>query len=81
MNLAFQKRLIAEEQEKYIDYKFNNGLLKRATGLTGALLDKYKMIYRPSYELLVTATELEFYEYILNTADKFKNRKEWTNLY
>jgi hypothetical protein len=75
MNLAFQKRLLSEEEEKYVNYKFNSTLLKRVTGLTGAALDKYKLMYRPSYEFLITASELEFYEYILNTSDKFKTQE------
>lgn len=75
MNHVFQKRLVAEEEDKYVSYKFNNTLLKRVTGLTGILLDKYKMQYKPSYEFLITATELEFYEYILSTANKFKKQE------
>ena len=71
-NLVFQKRLMQEEEDKYVNYKFNSTLLKRVTGLTGAALDKYKMMYRPSYDFLLTSTELEFYEYIINTAKKFK---------
>ncbi|MGI8580660.1 MAG: carboxypeptidase-like regulatory domain-containing protein [Chitinophagaceae bacterium] len=74
-NLAFQKRLMEEEEDKYVNYKFNNTLLKRVTGLTGILLDKYKITYKPSYEFIITATELEFYEYILNTADRFKKQE------
>jgi hypothetical protein len=73
--LAFQKRLMEEEEDKYINYKFNSTLLKRVTGLTGAMLEKYKQTYRPSYEFLITASELEFYEYILNTANKFKKQE------
>jgi hypothetical protein len=75
MNLVFQKRLIEEEQDKYVNYKFNNTLIKRVTGLSGVLLDKYKLLYTPSYEFLITATELEFYEYILNTASQFKKKE------
>jgi hypothetical protein len=75
MNLVFQKRLIEEEQDKYVNYKFNNTLIKRVTGLSGVLLDKYKLLYTPSYEFLIIATELEFYEYILNTASQFKKRE------
>ena len=74
-NLAFQKRLLAEEEEKYINYRFNSTLLKRVTGLSGELLEKYKFRYRPSYEFLVTATELEFYQYVLTTAAKFKTEE------
>jgi hypothetical protein len=74
-NLAFQNRLLLEEEEKYVNYKFNSTLIKRVTGLTGTSLDKYRMLYKPSYEFIITATELEFYEYILNTADKFKKQE------
>jgi hypothetical protein len=76
MNLAFQKRLIEEEQDKYVDYKFNNKLLKRVTGLTGDSLEKYKREYKPPYEFIATATELEFYEYILKSAERFKKQEE-----
>ena len=74
-HLAFQKRLVEQEEDKYVAYKFNNNLLKRVTGLSGTMLDKYKRQYKPSYEFIATATELEFYEYILNTAAKFKKQE------
>ena len=75
MNLAFQKRLIEEEQDKYVDYKFNNTLLKRVTGLSGKMLEKYKREYKPPFEFITTATELEFYEYVLKSADQFKKQE------
>ncbi len=75
MNLAFQKRLLENEEDKYVNYKFNKTLLKRVTGLTGVLLDKFIMQYKPPYEFIVTATDFEFYEYILNTANKFKKQE------
>lgn len=74
-NLAFQKRLMEEEEDKFVNYKFNSTLLKRVTGLTGVSLDKYKMLYKPTYEFVASATELEFYEYILGTAGKFKMKE------
>lgn len=77
-NLAFQNRLIAEEEDKYVNYKFTSTLIKRVTGLTGVSLDKYRLMYKPTYEFIITATELEFYEYILNTSYKFK-REEGIN--
>ncbi len=75
MNLDFQKRVIADEEDKYVNYKFNNTLLTRVTGLRGVLLEKYKMQYKPGFEFITTATELEFYEYILSTAGKFKKQE------
>ena len=69
---AFQKRLIEEEQEKYINYRFSTTVIKRVTGLSDQWVEQYRMLYRPSYEFLSMATELEFYEYILSTSAKFK---------
>lgn len=69
---AFQERLIAQEEEKYIDYRFNSQLLKRITHLEGDSLLAYKKIYRPDYESLVLADDLEFYTYILKTAAEFR---------
>lgn len=70
--LHFQKRLIEQEQDRYIDYKFNTKLIKRITGLQGADLEKYKFQYRPSYQFLSVASEVDFYEYILSTAARYK---------
>ena len=74
-HLAFQKRLVEQEKDKYVAYKFNTILLRRVTGLSGSMLDKYKLQYKPSYEFITSATELEFYEYILSTAAKFKKQE------
>ena len=69
---AFQDRLIAEEQEKYVNAKFNAPLLKRITGLSGDQLQLYRTMYRPPYEFAVMSSELQFYEYILNSSYEFK---------
>lgn len=71
-NLAFQKRMIEQEQENYINYRFNGVLVKRITGLSGTLLETYLFRYRPSYGFVISSTQLEFYEYILNTSYEFK---------
>ena len=71
-HLQFQKRLIEQEQDRYVDYRFSTKLLKRVTGLTDTMLDKYKIEYRPSYEFITSVSEVEFYEYILITSEKFK---------
>jgi hypothetical protein len=71
-HLQFQKRLIEQEQERYVDYRFNTKMLKRVTGLSDTMLVKYKNEYRPSYELVTSISEVEFYEYILITSTKFK---------
>ncbi len=32
-NLAFQKRMVEEEEDRYVDYRFNSKLIHRITGL------------------------------------------------
>ncbi len=72
-HLAFQKRLVEQEQDRYIDYRFNSKLITRITGLRGDTLVRYKDIYRPSYEFVVSSTLAQFYQYILNTSYAFKS--------
>jgi hypothetical protein len=63
--LAFQKRLLEEEQDKYIDHRFSPAIVRRVTGMESPVLDSFMRIYRPSYEFLQTmTTEYEFYKYI-----------------
>ena len=74
-NLAFQKRLVEDEQDHYVDYRFNSNLIHRITGLGGDTLTKYKKLYRPSYFFVVSSTLTRFYEYILNTSYIFKREE------
>ncbi|MEO6329013.1 MAG: hypothetical protein ABIO55_08780 [Ginsengibacter sp.] len=71
-HLQFQKRLIEQEEDRYVGYRFSTKFLKRVTGLSGQFLEKYRIEYRPSYEFITSITELEFYEYINYTSNKFK---------
>ena len=63
---AFQQRLEMQEQEKYIDYRFNKLFVKRITRLDGILLDTFLVWYRPSYEFARNSDEMVFNQYILN---------------
>jgi hypothetical protein len=72
MMRSFQKRLIEEEQDKYIDYRFNKGLVKRITRLDGPALDTFMIRYRPDFAFIQTSTTAEFYQYILNASYEFK---------
>ena len=74
-NLAFQKRLVEEEQDRYVDYRFNSKMITRITGLTGDTLLKYKKLYRPSYYFVSNSTLTEFYKYVLNTSYTFKKEE------
>lgn len=74
-DLAFQKRLIEDEQDRYVDYRFSSNVIHRITGLSGDTLALYKKLYRPSYIFVVTGTLAQFYQYILNTSYAFKKEK------
>jgi hypothetical protein len=75
-NLAFKNRLLQQEQDNYIDYRFSSKTVSRVTGLKGKDLEKYKKLYRPTYFFVVNSTLTEFYEYILNTSYAFKKQEE-----
>lgn len=81
--LAFQRRVEYDEQEKYIDFKFNKALVKKLTGLEGAQLDTFMKLNRPTYLFAMHANDYDFGEYIRERAENFKAvflRKEETNL-
>ena len=68
---AFQQRLEIQEQDKYVDYRFNKVKVKRMTGLTGEFLDSFLVWYRPGYEFTRDSDELVFDQYILNAFYQF----------
>jgi hypothetical protein len=74
--LAFQRRLIQEEEDKYIDHRFTKPLVRKITGLTGVgpVLDDFMKKYRPSYEFATIASDYEFAEYIQLAWVQYKTR-------
>ena len=76
LNLAFKQRLLEEEEDRYIDYRFSSRTITRITGLKGNDLLEYKKLYRPNYYFTARSSLTQFYEYILNTSYKFKSEKK-----
>jgi hypothetical protein len=70
----FQQRLIEQEQEKYIDHRFNKPLVVRLTKLSGPTLDSFMVMYRPSYSFCQTASDFQFYSYIKRCYEIFTQR-------
>jgi hypothetical protein len=68
----FQMRLEEQEEEKYVNYRFNKTLIKRITHLDGEQLTVFMLRYRPSYEFASNADELVFNQYILNCFYNYK---------
>ncbi len=71
--LAFQKRLVNQEQEKFVDRRFNKAVVRRLTGLTEPEIDSFMFVYRPSYELALVLSEYDFQYYIKAAFERFKN--------
>ena len=70
--LSFQQRLLQEEQEKFIDYRFNKALVRRLTLLEGAELDRFMQVYRPSYLFTKYSGDYEFRYYIKQSLYRYK---------
>lgn len=69
---AFQNRLEAQEQERYVSYRFNKLTVSRITGLKSPQLDSFLVWYRPGYEFTASADEINFNQYVLNAYYQFK---------
>ncbi len=68
----FQESYAMFEQEKYIDFTFNENLIRQLTGLEGEDLAKYMRRFRPSYEALRKMSLYDYYSYIRYTAERFR---------
>ena len=74
-DIAFQKRLVQDEHDKYVDYRFNPKTVRRITGLSGDTLKTFMKRYKPSYLFVISSSLTQFYEYILNASYAFKNEE------
>ncbi len=74
-NLAsFRRRLMQEEQEKFIDHRFNKPLVRRLTQFEGNVLDSFMRVFRPAYSFTLIAEDYEFMQYIKIASARFKKR-------
>ena len=69
---AFQKEFTWFEQQKYIDYVFNENLVAEITGLSGDSLQFFLRRYRPTYEQLRSMNDYNIYRYIRETGEVFR---------
>jgi hypothetical protein len=73
--LAFQDRLLREEEEAYIYHRFSRSLVIRLTNLRGTDLDTFMIKYKPSIEFVQFSTDYEFQSYIKNSYQRFLKLK------
>lgn len=70
---GFQKRLLEQEQEKFIDYRYSKALVRRLTLLTGEELDRFMRLYRPSYTFTRFSNDYDFQTWIKTAFTRFRN--------
>lgn len=73
--MNFQKEYNYLEQQRYVDYTFNEKIITRLTGLEGKELELYMRQFRPTYELLRSLPEYYYFSYIKESAAEFKKRR------
>jgi hypothetical protein len=69
----FRERLEEQERQKFIDHRFNRGLVKRLTGLEGETLEVFMLRYRPTYTFTLLTSEYDFQLYIKKCYEQFKS--------
>ena len=69
-----QERLMEQEQENYINYRFNKNSVRRITRLDGKDLDIFMKEYRPDFEFTQNSSLVDFYQYILNASYDYRKR-------
>ena len=70
---GFQKRLLEQEEEKFIEYRYSKALVRRLTLLTGNELDSFMRRYRPSYTFTRFASDYDFQSWIKSAFLRFQN--------
>ncbi len=73
--LSLQKRLIEQEQEKYVNNRFSKQFVRKITKLTSPELDTFMRRYRPDYELLQQLNDLELGYWITKSYEMYKSLK------
>lgn len=65
---SFRNRVEKQEEERYINYRFNRTFVSRITQLPENQLDSFMVWFRPSYDFTRESSEIEFNQYILDAS-------------
>jgi hypothetical protein len=75
-NLQFlQNRLIAQEREGYVNYRFTKAFVQKISHLEGDALSKFMEFARPNYETLILFNDLELGYYIEQRLKAYKSKR------
>ncbi len=70
--LAFQRRLVEDEEYKFVDHRFTHYIVKKITHLEGKAADSFMVKFRPSYNFTKTSSDYEFYDYIKEAYQEYR---------
>ncbi len=72
-NLQYlQNRLLQQEQDKYINYRFSKKFVAKLTKLQSPEIDSFMKMYKPDYEMVKSLNDLEFGYYIQQCFAQYK---------
>jgi hypothetical protein len=76
--LALQNRLLAEEQEKYVNRRYSKQFVRKITKLQSPELDTFMVHFRPDYNVVLLLNDLELGYYIQQAYEQYKTTKyDW----
>jgi hypothetical protein len=71
-----KKRLLKEEEDDYVDFRYSRDYVSRLTHLTGDSLSKFMASYRPSYEYCRKAATVDILIFVNDSFKKFMRREQ-----
>jgi hypothetical protein len=73
--LHLQRRLIMQEQDKYVSSRFTKSFVRKITKLTSPELDTFMVHYRPEYETVLRLNELELGYMVQKDYEKYRSER------
>ncbi len=70
--LSLQKRLVEQEHDKYVNYRFSKQFVRKITKLQSPELDTFMLRYRPDYELVTKLNDLELGYLIQKSYEQYR---------
>ncbi|WP_211218053.1 hypothetical protein [Niabella aurantiaca] len=69
----FRDKLISDEQDGYVRYRFSKALIRRITGMTeDSVINVFITLYQPSYLFTKRVNDYTFHEYIKRSYERFR---------
>lgn len=73
--ISFKNRLLAEEQQKFINRHFNKRKIKEVVQIDDSEIDRFILLYSPDFSFVLTATEYNMKKYIKDSFEKYKQKE------